>query len=124
MMIKVYQDGVMKYLQDFLTEKGKIYISGILKHEQRVVICQEIAQRPIHTCVTFSDKATIPGSQWARYFKRPGHLYNYLVRWLLERTTSYCLQDSAIRGNKNTSVKVVFLDAKGQIIKQCVNIWS
>ena len=82
-------------------------------HEQRVVICQEIAKRPIHTCVTFSNKATIPGSQWAGLFKRPGHLYNYLVRWLLERTTSYCLQDSTMRGNEITSVKVVFSRRQG-----------
>lgn len=59
-----------------------------LSHEQRVVVSQEIAKLPVGAAVTFSHKITIPGSKYAKVFKQPGYLYNYLVRWLLERITA------------------------------------
>lgn len=59
-----------------------------LGHDQRVVACQEIAKLPVGAAVTLSHKVTIPGTQWASIFKKKGFLYNYMVRWLLERITS------------------------------------
>jgi Protein of unknown function (DUF3800) len=78
-----------------------------LKHEQKIVACQEISKRPIAACVTFSNKATITGQKTTELFKKPGHLYNYLVRWLLERTTKYCATDAADRGI-DARIKVIF----------------
>jgi hypothetical protein len=61
-----------------------------LKHDQKVVVCQEIAKRPLMAAVALSHKVTIPGTKWEPIFKRKGYLYNYLVRWLLERITTHC----------------------------------
>lgn len=74
-----------------------------LLHNQKVVVCQEIAARPIEACLTLSHKATLPGSRWEETFKQKGYLYNYLLRWLLERVTHYCANQQA-----NCSLKVVF----------------
>lgn len=58
-----------------------------LKHDQKVVVAQEMAEMPLGACLTFSHKVTIPGSRFEDTFKKKGFLYNYLVRWLLERIT-------------------------------------
>lgn len=79
-----------------------------LKHEQKVVVCQEIARLPLFSCVVFSNKKTIPGSSWAELFKRPGYLYNYMTRWLLERVTAFCAADSESSRQLPCKVKVVF----------------
>ncbi|MBC7871697.1 MAG: DUF3800 domain-containing protein [Chitinophagaceae bacterium] len=84
-----------------------------LNHEQKVVVCQEIANLPMLSCITFSNKLTIPGSQWANTFKRPGYLYNYLTRWLLERVTSYCAADSNSTRDLPCRVKLVFSRRRG-----------
>ncbi len=59
-----------------------------LSHDQRVVVSQEVAKLPVWAAVAFSHKLTIPGSKFEKVFKQPGYLYNYLVRWLLERITA------------------------------------
>jgi hypothetical protein len=61
-----------------------------LSHDQRLFVCQEIAKRPIAAAITLSHKVTIPGGKWERVFKQKGYLYNYLIRWLLERVTVEC----------------------------------
>ena len=60
------------------------------RHAERVFISQQIAALPVRAAMTFSHKITIPGSRWEATFKKPGFLYNWLVRWLLERLTSEC----------------------------------
>ena len=60
-----------------------------LDHDRRIVVAQEIAKLPIQAAIAFSHKATIPGSKFAPVFKQKGYLYNYLVRWLLERITAH-----------------------------------
>jgi hypothetical protein len=65
-----------------------------LKHEQKIVACQEISRLPVGACVAMSHKVTIPGSKYEKIFKQKGYLYNYLVRWLLERVTSVCFRKS------------------------------
>lgn len=65
-----------------------------LKHDQKVFVSQEIGKLPVGAAVTFSHKITLPGSQWEKTFQRKGYLYNYLVRWLLERLTFDCCQTS------------------------------
>ncbi len=95
-------------LARFPQKKSKDLHFRNLKHEQKVVVCQEISAHPIKSCITFSNKATIPGSQWADTFKRPGYLYNFLTRWLLERVTTYCADDAAAEGIAHPRLKVVF----------------
>jgi hypothetical protein len=74
-----------------------------LKHEQKIVVSQEIAKLPIGACLTLSHKVTISGSKYEETFKKKGYLYNFLIRWLLERVTSACFQR-----DQNCSVKLVF----------------
>lgn len=64
-----------------------------LNHDQRVFVTQEIGKLPVGAAVTFSHKITLPGSKWEATFGRKGYLYNYLVRWLLERLTFECQPD-------------------------------
>jgi Protein of unknown function (DUF3800) len=75
-----------------------------LKHEQKIVVCQEMSKLPIGVCVTLSHKVTLPGSPWEATFKKKGYLYNYLLRWLLERITEVCRR----RGGVGASLNVVF----------------
>jgi hypothetical protein len=76
-----------------------------LNHAQKIVVCQDIAKLPIGICITLSHKATIPGSKWEATFKKKGYLYNFLIRWLLERITEVCRREA--RGEA-ASLKVIF----------------
>jgi hypothetical protein len=76
-----------------------------LNHDQKVFVSQEISKLPVGAAVAFSHKVTIPGSRWEQTFKRKGYLYNYLVRWLLERISFECAPDL---GEERNSLKLVF----------------
>jgi hypothetical protein len=76
-----------------------------LKHEQKVVACQEVSALPLWGCVTISHKVTIPGKRYEDTFKKKGYLYNYMLRWLLERVTDFLHRES---GASPASVKIVF----------------
>ena len=79
-----------------------------LTHEQKIVVCQEISKLRIGICVTLSHKITIPGTRWEHTFKQKGYLYNYLVRWLLERVSTACAHKD--QGGK---VKIIFSRRRG-----------
>lgn len=79
-----WKDAILKRLR----KTGRDLHFMNLGHDQRVVVSQEIAKLPLKVASTFSHKITIPGSRWVRVFKQKGYLYNYLVRWLLERLTA------------------------------------
>lgn len=79
-----------------------------LNHAQKVVTSQEIGKSAVAACLTVSHKVTIPDSKWEATFKQKGYLYNYLLRWLLERTTEHCA-----RTIKNARLKVVFSRRSG-----------
>ena len=81
-----------------------------LKHPQKIVTCQEIAAFPLEVCVTLSHKVTIPGTRFEEAFKKKGYLYNYLVRWLLERITTACAETSHPAA---CSLKLVFSRRSG-----------
>lgn len=82
-----------------------------LKHDQRVVVSQEIAALPISAALTLSHKVTIPGSQSEFTFRRrSGYLYNYLIRWLLERLIDWCEQQDTAGMAK---LHVVFSKRRG-----------
>jgi Protein of unknown function (DUF3800) len=74
-----------------------------LKHEQKIVVCQEISKLPLGACLTLSHKVTIPGSKYEDTFKKKGYLYNFMIRWLLERVTAACAQKIP-----KCSIKLVF----------------
>ena len=76
-----------------------------LNHEQKVFTCQSIASQDIALAFTISDKSTIAGGRYEKLFKSKGYLYNYLVRWLLERLVSAC---KAASDEKLCSLRVVF----------------
>lgn len=95
-------------LAKFPAKKTKDLHFRNLKHEQKIVVCQELAKLPIGVCVVMSHKITIPGSKFEEVFKKKGYLYNYLVRWLLERVTAAC----ATR-DLSVSVRIVFSRRSG-----------
>lgn len=63
-----------------------------LNHDQRVVVCNRLAELPLGVSLALSHKVTIPGTPFENTFKRPQYLYNYLVRFLLERLISACCE--------------------------------
>lgn len=63
-------------------------------HDQKIVVCQEIAQRPVGVIFALIHKVTIPGSRYESAFKTKGSLYTYLMRRLLERVTAACARKS------------------------------
>jgi hypothetical protein len=83
-----------------------------LKHEQKVVVSQEIAKLPIKACVTLSHKITLLGSRWEAKFKEQGHYYNFMTRWLLERVTAHCAVEARREGIQGR-LKVVFSRRRG-----------
>ena len=76
-----------------------------LKHEQKIVVCNLLAEMPMGIGLTLSHKVTLPGSRYAGPFKQKGYLYNYLVRWLLERLICACKVKAA---PDEASLRVVF----------------
>ena len=81
-----------------------------LGHDKRVVVSSDLSVLPMRAALTLSHKVTISGSRWEGTFKRPGYLYNYLTRWLLERLIDWCERQS--RSDK-TSLRVVFSKRRG-----------
>lgn len=86
-----------------------------LKHAQKTVVCQEIAALPIQAALTFSHKVTLPGSRWETTFAQKGYLYNYLLRWLLERLTTHCRQQAV-----GCSLRIIFSRRSGTDYAQMV----
>lgn len=76
-----------------------------LKHEQKVVVCNYMRDLKIGIGLTMSHKITLPGSKYAEPFKQRGYLYNYLVRWLLERLISACKRAA---GGDPCKLRIVF----------------
>lgn len=83
-----------------------------LKHEQKVAVCHALAPKPFAGCVVLSFKPTIVDSPKYSIFKQPQHLYNYLVRFTLERITS-AVRRRAARENHNASLMVTFSRRQG-----------
>lgn len=79
-----------------------------LNHDQSVAACQYLADKPIGICVVASNKITLLDSPKLEVFKQPGHLYNYLVRFLLERVTWVCRKAAEIEKAEKARLHVVF----------------
>lgn len=85
-----------------------------IKHDQKVAACRILAQNKFGACVVCSDKITIPNlrTDLLRIYKKKGHLYNYLVRFLLERVTTACAARSKLT-NTQCKLHVTFSKRAG-----------
>lgn len=97
-----------KILARFPKRQSRVIHFRDLKHAQKTVACQEISNMKLEAALTFSHKVTLPGSRWEGTFKQKGYLYNYLLRWLLERVTSHCHQQSP-----RCSLRIIFSRRSG-----------
>ena len=79
-----------------------------LDHNQRVAACRYLAGKPVGVCMVCSNKVTILDPPKVDIFKQKGHLYNYLVRFLLERITAAVKIKSSLVGSKEAKVRIVF----------------
>ncbi|UUP16314.1 DUF3800 domain-containing protein [Nitratireductor thuwali] len=79
-----------------------------LNHNQRVAACNLLRGKPLGICVVASNKETILDSEEISVFKRKQHLYNYLVRFLLERLTAACAEKARINRNGPASLFATF----------------
>lgn len=80
-----------------------------LKHEQKVAACRHLSDKPVGACVVCSDKTTVPdlSPEALAVYKSKGHLYNYLVRRLLEHVSLACAVRSE-RAGRNCKIHVTF----------------
>jgi hypothetical protein len=83
-----------------------------LNHDQRVAACSILATKPVGICVIASNKETLIDSPKREIFKKKQHLYNYLVRFLLERITDACAK-SASRHGHSAQLSIVFSRRSG-----------
>ena len=95
-------------LARFPKKKSRDLHFRFLDHAQKIVACQEIAKYPLGACLTLSHKVTIPGRKYEDVFKQKGYLYNYLVRWLLERITTKCNEVVKAEKTAECSLRLVF----------------
>lgn len=79
-----------------------------LNHSQRVAAARLISEKPIGICVIASNKETIIDSPKKQVFKEKQHLYNYLVRFLMERLTYACTHKVNFEGNGPARLFVTF----------------
>lgn len=91
----------------FPSKKKRDLHFRFLNHDQRVAACSILAEKRVGICVISSNKETLLDSPKMGVFKNKGHLYNYLVRFLLERVTA-AVALHARRQNDVASLQVVF----------------
>lgn len=77
-----------------------LHFKELRNHEQKVAVCHSLATKPFAACVVLSFKPTIVDSSKYEIFKQPQHLYNYLVRFTLERITAAVRKRAAAKGHK------------------------
>ncbi|WP_162148388.1 DUF3800 domain-containing protein [Asticcacaulis sp. YBE204] len=95
-------------LSSFNGSKAKDLHFRNLKHDQKVVACQILSGKKIGICLVASNKITIADHPKREIFKKPQHLYNYLVRFLLERITNACAYAAKKSKIDSCSIKIVF----------------
>ena len=88
-----------------------------LKHVQRVAASRFLASKQIGICVVCSNKVTLLDSSEYPTFKQKGHLYNYLVRFLLERITAAVYRKAQILNTDQVKLHVVFSRRGGTVYK-------
>ncbi len=80
-----------------------------LKHDQKVATCDFLSDKKFGACVVCSDKKQILDLSPEKYakYKEKQHLYNYLVRLLLERISKACF-DKSKKMSRKAKVFVTF----------------
>ncbi len=84
-----------------------------LNHDQKVFATNYISGKKIGACVVMSNKQTIIDSNQYSIFKQKQHLYNYLVRFLLERLTAQVASVARRENLPDCKLKVVFSQRSG-----------
>lgn len=80
-----------------------------LSHEQKVVACQILGVKPLGFCGVFSNKITINDHPKRDVFrKNKGYLYNYLIRYLLERVSYTCSSASEKDSTEKPQLHITF----------------
>lgn len=81
-----------------------------LTHSQKMAACSRVLEKPIGCCVVLSNKITLLDLDKTRrdVFKRKGYLYNYLVRYLLERVSDACKRHANNHGILEPRMFVTF----------------
>lgn len=79
-----------------------------LNHDQKIVACQILGSKPIGFCGIFSNKITINSHPKRDVFKNKGYLYNYLIRYLLERVSHTCKRAADRDGALTSELHVTF----------------
>lgn len=100
-------------LANFPRKKTRDLHFRTLNHAQKVVACRSLSERPLGISVVASNKVTLLDYPGVDVFKRKQHLYNYLVRFLLERVSAGCKSASRLRGSPEAELHVVFSRRSG-----------
>ena len=79
-----------------------------LNHAQRVAAVKLLAEKPMGVCVVASNKETILDAVEKETFKKKQHLYNYLVRFLMERLTELCARKAKVEAVESARLFVTF----------------
>ena len=105
-LLPSWRDGIMEL---FPNKKTRDLHFRNLNHDQRIAACTALSHKPLGVAVVASNKSTIPSSGRVEVFKQKGYLYNYLVRYLLERVTAECRRAATKRSSDAAAtVKIVF----------------
>jgi len=94
------------------SQKRELHFRNLV-HEQKIAACKLISEFKVGVCVICSNKTSIPDNSKFEIFKRKQHLYNYLVRFMLERITKACRLTASRDYQEPCSLRVVFSQRKG-----------
>lgn len=104
-LLPQWRDAVMRMFPD--KKKRDLHFRK-LSHAQKVAACNYLREKPIGCCVILSNKTTIIDSGKSHIFKQKGYLYNYLVRFLLERVSDACALKTDCAGFRPEKAIVTF----------------
>ncbi|SFV32237.1 Protein of unknown function [Devosia crocina] len=89
-----------------------LHFKELRNHEQKIAVCHSLSSKPFAACVVLSFKPTIVDSPKYQIFKQPQHLYNYLVRFTLERVTA-AVRKRALQHGHKAALTVTFSRREG-----------
>lgn len=87
--LPAWRDEIMELFPD--KKKRHLHFRD-LTHSQKMASCSRVLEKPLGCCVVLSNKTTLLNLEKSKrdVFKKKGYLYNYLVRYLLERVSDTC----------------------------------
>jgi hypothetical protein len=77
-------------------------------HEQRVMCCKILSEKPIGIISILSNKTTISEEKDIKTFSKKNHLYKYLLRYVSERVSEYCKRKCLATQSVPRKAKIVF----------------